>query len=103
MSGEHAHGPPGIICAHVLRWDRPILRVYALPDGTWDFMCGGEDHYSADDAKVICTKCAAQEFRVGTLLDELRSGRAAERENLETPWTHRPMTDEELGEEDEEK
>lgn len=71
------------------------------PDGAWDFMCGMEDgHDSVDDAEPICALCAFDTFVTGLAAEDLSEGFAAERASNRSEWVLRPMSQEELSDEE---
>ena len=106
MSGEasHEHGAStGIVCHHVLTRERSVNLVCHSPDGIWDFMCGEEDgHDEPENASVVCTGCAFQDFIKGISAEDVPVGYIAERPDAGKRWVIRPMNAEELSELEEE-
>lgn len=54
MSHQHEHA---IICRHCLDDGKPILLIIHDTDGSWQFLCGGSNHDTADQGALICRKC----------------------------------------------
>jgi hypothetical protein len=95
---NHEHTGKGIMCRHVIDEERPLLEVWHLPDGTWDFMCGEDDHETDDDADVVCADCALRILSESTGLSRIERGTMALRESASKPWNTREMTQEEIAE-----
>lgn len=73
-------------CDHVLNKQRPILYVtHSDEDGAWQFMCGHNDHTTAN-AKVISLKQATQIDPSINDLYEMPLGVGAERQTRDSPW-----------------
>lgn len=73
-------------CDHVLKRQRPILFAsHDDEDGTWQFMCGQNDH-TEENAKVISLKQATNIDPTINDLYEMPLGVAAERETIQAPW-----------------
>lgn len=76
----------GFACRKV--WDEgaPILQVCLDDDGTWQFLCGGDEHTSADQAVLIH---ARHMFDLQPELSEvagLAPGYYAWRNTVSEPW-----------------
>ena len=95
MSVDHQHDTTGIICTHVLLGDRKLNYILHEPDGTWQFLCGENDHFSADQAKVTCVGCAFHNHIKGLEIDDVPIGYIAERPDAKSRWVVRPATEEE--------
>ena len=100
MREPHQHDGKGIACKHVLQGERKVNYVCNNPDGTWDIMCGESDHDSIDGAAVICLGCAFSAYIPDLSPDEIPIGYVADRPNAGARWVIRPMTGEEIGEEE---
>jgi hypothetical protein len=73
-------------CDHVLSKQRPILYAsHDSEDGTWQFMCGQDDHTEAN-AKIISLKQATEIDPTINDLFEMPMGVGAERETIDTKW-----------------
>jgi hypothetical protein len=76
----------GVICCnHVFRREQKV-RLVGRPNGNWQFMCGGTDHFGSNDGNFVI---------VGVLLDfdpsldelsDLPPGWEAERRDPASPW-----------------
>ncbi len=73
-------------CDHILSRERPILYAsHDAEDGTWQFMCGQEDHTEAN-AKIISLKQAVEIDETINDLYEMPLGVGAERETKTSKW-----------------
>jgi hypothetical protein len=71
-------------CEHVLKRERPILRVSHDHDGDWQFLCG--ESHAGGKPHIICMGCALE--RDGTLvaIADLEAGWGADRESQSSKW-----------------
>jgi hypothetical protein len=71
-------------CEHVLKRERPILRVSHDYDGDWQFLCG--DSHVGSKPHIVCMGCALE--RDGTLvaIADLEAGWGADRNSLSSKW-----------------
>lgn len=95
---NHEHSGKGIVCRHVSERERPLLEIWHLPDGTWDFLCGEDDHDSIDDADLICADCTLEILSIETGLAKVERCTVAFRNEDGAPWQIRSMTDAEIAE-----
>ncbi len=95
---NHEHTGKGIMCHHVSDGERPLLEIWHLPDGTWDFMCGENDHESVEEVGVVCADCTMRMVYERFGLPVLERARVATRESENSPWQVRIMTDSEVAE-----
>jgi hypothetical protein len=73
-------------CDHILSRERPILYAsHDAEDGTWQFMCGQEDH-TETNAKIISLKQAVEIDETINDLYEMPLGVGAERETKTSKW-----------------
>jgi len=73
-------------CDHVVSKQRPILYAsHDADDGSWQFMCGQNDHTAAN-AKIISLKQATEIDATINDLFEMPPGVGAERENVNEKW-----------------
>jgi len=73
-------------CDHVVNRQRPILYAsHDADDGSWQFMCGQNDHTPAN-AKIISLKQATEIDATINDLFEMPLGVGAERENVNEKW-----------------
>ena len=65
-------------------------------------MCGEDDgHDTPDQASVICAGCAFESFATSLNAKDVPLGHAADRPSPDHRWIIRPMTEEELSDEEE--
>ena len=95
---NHEHTGKGIMCVHVLREERPLKEIWHLPDGTWDFMCDGDDHDGIDDAVVVCADCTWSLLAKNIGIEPFERGKVAEFQFDTRSWQIRKMTDTEIAE-----
>lgn len=99
MTDEHEHENSGIMCGHVYNEERPLKLIDHCPDGTWDFMCGEEDHdtqEAVDEAVVVCWECAMQNTMLPLKVQQLPKAHSAEYDSKTERWNIRPMTKQEI-------
>lgn len=73
------HSENSLACCHVLDDGKPILFVTHEHDGDWQFLCGGLNHMSADQARVVCAQCMMERHPEVEMLCSLEPGTSAER------------------------
>jgi len=75
-----------ITCDHVLRKERPILRVqHDADDGMWQFLCGHDNH-DESNGKVISLKEITKIGNSINALYEMPLGCGADRETIIDNW-----------------
>lgn len=75
-----------ITCRHVIEKERPILYVtHDIEDGSWQFMCGMDDHTTAD-AKIVSLKNITSIDLTVNDLFEMPLGFGAERKSITAKW-----------------
>lgn len=90
----HTHDKRGFACNHVVRKKRPAMIVARGTDGSWQFMCGKDDHTKQKQAKRVCILCAFEDYAPGLAMEDVPEGHIAERKT-KTTWEVRALTDEE--------
>ena len=77
----------GLICKHCECSQRPILLVvYTSSDGTYQFLCGEDDHLSEDDADPIHVSHVVHDDPTVRKLLEISQDFMAERETHDSEW-----------------
>lgn len=83
-----------IVCSHVAEDGHPVREVIHARRGDWQFLCGGDDHSTADTARVACWTCMlAQDASLGTV-SELNVGTWASRDGADGAWQFYVLEDE---------
>ncbi len=72
-------------CSHVLNDKSPILYVTHDSDGTWQFLCGGDNH-TENDVKIVSLKQIVEIDQSLNGLYEMPKGVGATRENIDDTW-----------------
>ena len=73
-------------CAHVLEGKQSVLHVTRdLHDGSWQFLCGKEDH-APEDARVVSLQQMVDMDDSLNLLNGMPLGAGAERESRRKKW-----------------
>jgi hypothetical protein len=74
------------VCDHVMDRQRPILRVlHDIEDGMWQFLCGQEDHTSANIRLITMEQATKIDLSINDLFDMLE-GFGAERASINERW-----------------
>jgi hypothetical protein len=76
----------GFACRNVWEKHAPILYVSRDSEGDWQFLCGGNEHTSAKEARLIHAIHAFDLFPNLNALRDLGLGESARRESPEESW-----------------
>ena len=94
MSTKSASDKNGFACNHVVRKKRPVMLVAHGADGSWQFMCGKEDHTRQKQAKRVSLSQMFEGLTPGLAQEDVAPGQIAERKSR-TVWEVRDLTEEE--------
>lgn len=78
----------GFVCRNVWQKGAAILNVAHEQDGDWQFLCGGDEHGSADEAVLVHPEHIFEMHSDLADLMNLEEGQAAQRAAPGAPWVY---------------